>query len=46
VELNAIVGQGHAWPGGDRITRLLDAPAETVSATDLMWIFFQQHPKQ
>jgi polyhydroxybutyrate depolymerase len=45
VELNAIVGQGHAWPGGDRVSRILDQPNETVSATDLMWTFFVQHPQ-
>jgi polyhydroxybutyrate depolymerase len=46
VELNAIEGQGHAWPGGDRITRILDQPDQTVSATNLIWTFFQQHPKR
>jgi polyhydroxybutyrate depolymerase len=43
VELNAVIGQGHAWPGGDRVSRILDQPNETVSATDLMWTFFTQH---
>ncbi len=46
VELNAVIGQGHAWPGGDRILRLLDAPNPNVNATDLMWSFFAAHPKQ
>jgi polyhydroxybutyrate depolymerase len=45
VELNAVVGQGHAWPGGDRLARFLDAPSPDVHATDMMWAFFAQHPK-
>jgi polyhydroxybutyrate depolymerase len=46
VELNAIEGQGHAWPGGDRGLRILDQPDQTISATNLMWAFFEQHPKR
>jgi polyhydroxybutyrate depolymerase len=45
VVLNTVVGQGHAWPGGDRIMKPLDKPDPTVKATDLMWAFFQAHPK-
>ncbi len=45
VELYTIKGGGHAWPGGDRLTVLLDAPAKEISATELMWKFFKQHPK-
>ncbi len=46
VELNAVLGQGHAWPGGDRVLRVLDAPNPNVNATELMWSFFAAHPKQ
>jgi polyhydroxybutyrate depolymerase len=46
VVLDTVEGQGHAWPGGDRIIKLLDKPDPTVKATDLMWFFFQTHPKQ
>ena len=35
VTLYTIDGGGHAWPSG----------AGTVNATQLMWQFFQQHPK-
>jgi polyhydroxybutyrate depolymerase len=45
VELYTIKGGGHAWPGGDRLTLLLDAPTKEISATELMWQFFRQHPK-
>jgi len=45
VELYTIKGGGHAWPGGDRLTILLDAPTKEISATELMWKFFKQHPK-
>jgi polyhydroxybutyrate depolymerase len=45
VVLDTVVGQGHAWPGGDRLVRLLDKPDPNVRATDLMWTFFQAHPK-
>ena len=45
VELYTINGGGHAWPGGDRLTVLLDAPTQEISATELMWKFFKQHPK-
>jgi len=46
VELYAVKGGGHAWPGGDRLTVLLDAPAKEISASAVMWEFFKQHPKQ
>ena len=41
-----VEGGGHAWPGGDRISRLLDAPDPTVPATRLLWKFFAAHPKE
>jgi polyhydroxybutyrate depolymerase len=48
VELYAIVGQGHAWPGGQKGRQRgnVDAPTTEISATDLMWDFFARHPKQ
>lgn len=36
---------GHSWPGGDRISKLLDAPSQAVNATEVMWQFFVAHPK-
>jgi len=45
VELYTVKGGGHAWPSGDRLTVLLDAPTQEISASELMWEFFKQHPK-
>ena len=48
VELYAVEGQGHAWPGGQKGIRFgnVDAPTAEISATDLMWDFFARHPKR
>lgn len=40
-----IEGGGHAWPGGNRLSRMLDVPGQAVNATDVMWRFFAAHPK-
>ena len=45
VTLYTIDGGGHAWPGGRRAGTGADRPTGTVSATELMWEFFQQHPR-
>ena len=47
VELYAIEGQGHAWPGGEKGIRFgnVDPPTTEISATDLMWDFFAAHPR-
>lgn len=48
VELYAIEGQGHAWPGSEKVSRRLgaDIPTKEISATDLIWDFFARHPKR
>lgn len=48
VELYAIEGQGHAWPGGEKGIRAgnVDSPTTEISATSLMWDFFARHPKK
>jgi polyhydroxybutyrate depolymerase len=48
VELYAVEGQGHAWPGGKkgRAHGNVDAPTSEISATDRMWEFFARHPKK
>ena len=48
VELYAIEGQGHAWPGGQKGLRFgnVDAPTTEISATDVMWEFFAKHPRR
>ncbi len=47
VELYAISGEGHEWPGGPpesrAATRVLGPQSDAVSANDVMWAFFQQH---
>jgi polyhydroxybutyrate depolymerase len=48
VELYAITGEGHEWPGGpampSAITNVLGPQSDAVSADTLMWDFFQAHP--
>ncbi|MDD5194323.1 MAG: PHB depolymerase family esterase [Candidatus Omnitrophica bacterium] len=47
VLLYTVKGGGHAWPGGKagRTSGNVDQPTQEISATDLMWEFFQKHPK-
>ena len=47
VILYTIRGGGHVWPGGVK-GKWQGAPEPTreISATDLMWEFFQRHPKK
>lgn len=45
VVLYTIKDGGHAWPGGRRGSIFGDAPTQEISATDLMWAFFKQHPR-
>ena len=45
LELYTIEGQGHAWPGGEKGRGMADAPSTEISASDVMWKFFAQHPK-
>ncbi|MBN3038700.1 MAG: polyhydroxybutyrate depolymerase [Candidatus Omnitrophica bacterium] len=48
VELYTIKGQGHAWPGGEQGLRYgnVDRPTQEISATDIIWEFFKEHPKE
>lgn len=45
VTLYTIDGGQHAWPGGQTGRAGADRPTTTVSATHLIWEFFQQHPR-
>ena len=45
VELYTIIGGGHAWPGGLGGRAGSDTPTQTISATKLIWEFFEAHPK-
>jgi polyhydroxybutyrate depolymerase len=46
VILYTIVDGRHAWPGGERGSSDADEPTQEISATDIIWDFFEGHPKQ
>lgn len=46
VTLYTITDGGHAWPGGARGRDVSDTPTDTISATGLMWEFFDGHPRR
>jgi polyhydroxybutyrate depolymerase len=45
VDYYVIEGGTHAWPGGKRLAKFLDAPSNAIAATPLIWQFFAAHPK-
>jgi len=45
VVLYTIIGGTHSWPGGNRLSIILDKPTQEISANDLMWEFFKKHGK-
>jgi polyhydroxybutyrate depolymerase len=46
IVLYTIVNGTHSWPGGKKGSRNGDVPTTEISATDLIWKFFEAHPKQ
>jgi polyhydroxybutyrate depolymerase len=47
VELYRIDGGGHAWPGSEfsaSVARFVGKTTMSISADEVMWRFFQQHP--
>ena len=44
VVLVMIEGGGHTWPGNEPRMRPLGVSTRDISANDMMWEFFQQHP--
>jgi polyhydroxybutyrate depolymerase len=46
VVLFAINNGGHTWPGRRWIVPWLGETTSNISANDLMWEFFQQHPRR
>jgi polyhydroxybutyrate depolymerase len=46
VDLYKIDGGGHAWPGGQRMSRVLDAPSGALDATKVAWAFFEAHARR
>jgi polyhydroxybutyrate depolymerase len=45
VELYTVIGGMHAWPGGVRGEADLEGATMTIDATQLIWAFFEGHPK-
>jgi len=45
VELYSIIGGGHSWPGGQRGSLRADQPSMTLSASQVIWDFFNAHPR-
>jgi polyhydroxybutyrate depolymerase len=45
VVLYAISDAGHSWPGGSRWLPG-DPPSDQISATELLWEFFEGHPRR
>jgi polyhydroxybutyrate depolymerase len=46
-ELYVVDGGGHTWPGSDfddSISAIVGHVTHEISANELMWAFFQQHP--
>ena len=45
VELITIADGGHSWPGGQRLSVILDPPSQALDATSVIWSFFAAHPR-
>lgn len=45
VVLVIIEGGGHTWPGNEPRMQSLGVSTRDISANDMMWEFFQQHPR-
>jgi polyhydroxybutyrate depolymerase len=47
VVLYTIIGGGHTWPGGPPIAEwALGRTATSIDASEMMWQFFERHPKR
>ena len=46
VRLVTIVDGTHSWPGGKKGWLAGPEPTQEISATDMIWDFFKNHPKQ
>jgi polyhydroxybutyrate depolymerase len=46
VQLYSVKGEGHQWPGGQRVPAewLLGPHSRSIDATKQMWAFFREHP--
>ncbi|MCA9893333.1 MAG: hypothetical protein KC615_10130, partial [Anaerolineae bacterium] len=45
VALISVSEGGHSWPGSQQDRRMGDDPTQAISATDIIWEFFKDHPK-
>ena len=45
VELIAVEGGGHAWPGALKFSPQGDEPSHALNASEAIWDFFEAHPK-
>ena len=46
VQLYVIEGGGHVWPGASRDLPAFGHTTQSISATELAWLFFAAHPKR
>lgn len=46
VERYTIKDGGHAWPGGQKGSRMGATPSTAIRATDVIWSFFAEHSRQ
>ncbi len=44
VQLYVIEGGGHTWPGASRNVAMLGSTTQSISATEIAWRFFSEHP--
>jgi len=45
VQLYIVEGGGHSWPGAPAV-EILGHTTQSINATELMWRFFEAHPKR
>lgn len=45
VELLAVKGGTHAWPGASKFSPQGDEPSQALDASEAIWRFFEAHPK-
>ncbi len=46
VTLYTLNDEGHTWPGGTKGAFWADEPSREISATDVIWEFFEAHPRR
>jgi polyhydroxybutyrate depolymerase len=44
LELYTVEGGEHAWPGGEAVSAQIGEPTMEISASQLIWEFFNAHP--